>query len=88
MNEKEVLVRLVDIKNDMMIRAYYTSTPVEHLKMYDYFRERENYSIHISENLKDSEDKYNNTDAFVKDIDINFGGEGCITCINIYVEVF
>ena len=47
MNEKEVLVRIIDCKDDFMIRAEYTSIPSEMLKMYHYMKDKEGLYIRL-----------------------------------------
>ena len=89
MNEKEVLVRIVDIKNDYMIRATYTSIPVEMLKMYHYMKNTEDLFLHLDPPLDEEyyDTKYDNIDCEVTDVEVVPGGQGFLNCINVYVKV-
>lgn len=89
MNEKEILVRIVDIKNNHMIRAEYTSIPSEILKMYHYMKDKDGLYIRLKDNNEDEKyrEEYDDVIAMVKEIEVNPGGDGWLSCIDIYVEV-
>lgn len=87
MNEKEVLIRIVDIKNNHMIRAEYTSIPSEMLKMYHYMKEKDGLYIYLKDSDGEVNSEYNDVNAIVKDVEVTPGGDGWINCINVYVEV-
>ena len=89
MNEKEVLIRIVDIKDEYMIRAEYTSIPAEMLKMYHYMKGKDGLYIHL-ENSDDEgyhDTKYNDVDCEVTDVEVVPGGQDFLNCINVYVKV-
>ena len=88
MNEKEVLIRIVDIKGNHMIRAEYTSIPSEMLKMYHYMKNKDGLYLR----LECSEDKYydaryDDVNASVEDIEIVPGGDTWMNCIDVYVII-
>lgn len=87
MNEKEVLVRIIDYENDHMIRAGYTSIPAEMLKMYHYLKDNNNISLSI-ENIEPKNNKYDNAEAHVVDITVVPGDGEWLHSINVYVEVY
>ena len=87
MNEKEVLVRIIDCKDDYMIRAEYTSIPSEILKMYHYMKDKEGLYIRLESHDEEENTKYDNVFASVKDIEIIPGGDTWMNCINVIVEV-
>ena len=89
MNEKEVLVRIIDCKNDVMIRAEYTSIPSEMLKMYHYMKDKEGLFIRLEDHNEDEKYRaeYDNKIAYVKDVEVIPGGDYWLNCINVFVEV-
>ena len=87
MNEKEVLVRIVDIKNDYMIRATYTSIPVEMLKMYHYMKDKDGLYIHLENSDTENNSKYDNVEASVEEVEVIPGGNEWLNCINVYVKI-
>ena len=87
MNEKEVLVRIIDCKDDFMIRAEYTSIPSEMLKMYHYMKDKEGLYIRLENCDEKKNTKYDNVFASVRDIEIIPGGDTWMNCINVIVEV-
>ena len=89
MNEKEVLVRIIDCKNDFMIRAEYTSIPSEMLKMYHYMKDKEGLYIRLKDNNEDEKYhvEYDDVIAAVKDVEVTPGGDDWLNCIDVFVEV-
>ena len=87
MNEKEVLIRIIDIKNDYMIRAEYTSIPVEMLKMYHYMKDKDDLYIHLENSDTENNSKYDNVEASVKEVEVIPGGNEWLNCINVYVKI-
>ena len=87
MNEKEVLVRIMDVKNDYMIRAEYTSIPSEMLKMYHYMKEKDGLYIRLEDHNEEVNSNYDNVIAIVKDVEVTPGGDGWLNCIDIFVEI-
>ena len=59
MTHTKVLVRLMDVTNEAVIRAFYTTTPKEILEMY-YFCKENDIGINVPTNDDNSNDKYNN----------------------------
>ncbi len=89
MNEKEVLVHIIDIENDTVIRADYTSIPSEMLKMYHYMMDKDGLYLYLDEPIdgKIYDDKYICADLEVKDVSVTPAGDGYLNCINVYVKV-
>lgn len=87
MNEKEVLVRIIDIKNEYPIRAEYTSIPAEILKMYHYMKNKDGLYIHLENSDEENNPKYDNVEATVKEVEVVPGGNEWLNCINVYVEI-
>ena len=90
MNEKEVLVRIIDAKHDYVIRTEWTSIPSEVLKMYHYMAEKDGLYLAFPAPLDEgyAKPEYDNLNASVKDVEVNPGGYGNAFCINVYVEVY
>ncbi len=90
MNEKEVLVRIIDAKHDYPIRIEWTSIPSEVLKMYHYMEGKDGLYLTFSEPFDEgyANTKYDGHEASVKYVEVNPGGNGDAFCINVYVEVF
>ena len=86
MNEKEVLVRIVDVEKDYPIRADWTSIPSEILKMYHYMKDKDGLYLRL-EDSNEVNSEYNNVVAEVKDIEVIPGGDGWINSINVFVEI-
>ena len=89
MNEKEVLIRIVDSKNDRMIRATYTSIPSQMLKMYHYMKDKEGLFLHLdaSEDEGYYDTRYDDVDCEVTDVEVVPGGQEFLNCINVYIKV-
>lgn len=88
MNEKEVLVRILDCsKNNYMIRAEYTSIPSEMLKMYHYMKDKDGLYIRLKDDNEEINSGYNDVIAMVRDVEVIPGGDALINCIDVYVEV-
>jgi len=89
MNEKEVLIRIIDEKNSYMIRAEYTSIPSEMLKMYHYMKDKDGLYIRLKDNNEDEKyhAEYDDVIASVKDVEVVPGGDNWLSCIDVYVEV-
>lgn len=88
MNEKEVLVRILDCsKNNYMIRAEYTSIPSEMLKMYHYMKDKDGLYIRLKDDNEEINSKYDNVIVMVRDVEVTPGGDGWINSIDVYVEV-
>lgn len=83
-----ILVRLLNTdKNDEFIRGYWTHDFSETLKMYQFVFEKNIDICILAEDNDDDNDKYNDAFATIIDIEVCFGGETRLTCINIYVAV-
>ena len=87
MNEKEVLIRIIDIKNDYMIRAEYTSIPAEILKMYHYMKDKDGLYIHLENSDTENNSRYDNIEASVEEVEVIPGGNEWLNCINVYVKI-
>lgn len=83
----EILIRLYDIENGCMIRAFFTKETKAILDMYT-FAMKNDIEVNIPYNDKKEEDKYNNANAFIKEIEMGFGNEAQYPCINFWAEVF
>lgn len=90
MNEKEVLIRIIDAKHDYPIRTEWTSIPSEVLKMYHYMVEKEDLYLTFPKPLDEgyANSKYDEFDASVTHVEVNPGGYGNAFCINVYVKVY
>lgn len=87
MNEKEVLVRIVDVKNSYMIRAEYTSIPSEMLKMYHYMKGKDGLYLRLKDHNEEVNSKYDDVTAIVRDVEVTPGGDCWLNCIDIFVEI-
>lgn len=83
--QNNVLIKLIDIKNESQIRNFWTETPEIFLKMY-YFAWEKDINIDIDPDGKEK-DYYNNKIGTIEDIVVSFGGKYNLNCIKIYVEV-
>ena len=86
----EILIRLYDIKNGNMIRAFFTTETKAILDMYTFAM---NNDIEVSVPYDDNDDnneenKYNNANAYIKEIEMGFGNETQYPYINFWAEVF
>ena len=73
----EVLIRLKDANNEhSMLSAFYTNNPSEYLKMY-YFCQKNDIPISL-----------HNTDiqGFIKEIEVFFGGDENLPCIDVWIN--
>lgn len=84
------LIRMMTWEDDheypTMIKAFYSEHITELLKLYITAKENEIIINIPEENEKHS--KFDGHEAYVTDIQINFGGNESITCLNVYVEVY
>ncbi len=88
MNDKEVLIRIIDAKNDYPIRTDRTSIPSEVHKMYDYMANTEWIYLSIEKPLDEGYSSvYDDTEAEVTDVSVTPGGHGFLFTINVYVKV-
>lgn len=87
MTHTKVLIRLRDVTNEAVIRAFYTTTPKEILEMY-YFCKENDIGINVPINDDNSNDKYNN-EAYlgIEYIEVNFGSDTHFNTIDIWVKV-
>ena len=81
----EILIRLYDMKNGDMIRAFFTKETKAILDMYT-FAMKNDIEVNILYN-DNSEEKYNNTNAYIKEIEMGFGNEDHYPYINFWAEV-
>lgn len=90
MMQENILVRLINVKTDSMIRAYETPNLSETLKMYHYMINKDGLFIKIKDdNFNPDNDTFEEErQCVVKDIEVLFGGNTYLTCIDVYVEVF
>lgn len=90
MNEKEVLVRIIDAKHDYPIRTEWTSIPSEVLRMYHYMMGKDDLYLTFPKPCDEgyTNPKYDDFSGKVIDVEINPGGYGNLFCINVYVEVY
>lgn len=85
--QKNILVRLFDADSEKeipIVKAYYTSDYSETLKMYQ-FMQVEEIPIKVP-NDNDFGDKYNGNLMFITDIEVIFGSESSLVCIDIYAS--
>lgn len=81
----EILIRLYDMKTNSLIRAFYTKETKAILDMYT-FAIKNDIEVSIPYN-DNSEEKYNNTNAYIKEIEMGFGNEDSYPYINFWAEV-
>lgn len=87
MTHTKVLVRLMDVTNEAVIRAFYTTTPKEILEMY-YFCKENDIGINVPINDDNPNDKYNNEACLgIEDIEVNFGSDTHFNTIDIWVKI-
>lgn len=87
--ENNVKVRIIDGRTDYIVRAFSTTIPTEMLKMYHYILENEDViTLHIPQSEIDEfgDSPYNNQDCLINDIEVSVGGDGNLSCINLYVR--
>ena len=85
--QRNILVRLFDADSEEetpIIKAYYTSDYSETLKMYQ-FMQVEEIPIKVPDD-NDFGDKYNDNLMFITDIEVIFGSESSLVCIDIYAS--
>lgn len=84
--QKNILVRLFDADSEkgIPIKAYYTSDYSETLKMYQ-FMQVEEIPIKVPDD-NNFGDKYNGNLMFITDIEVIFGSESSLVCIDIYAS--
>lgn len=83
--QEYTLIRLKDIKNDYLIRAFYTEDPLKYLKLYKYMQEND-IDVDIDNDCEDN-NHYNDTIGKIEDIIVGFGGKYTFPYIDIWVEV-
>lgn len=83
--QEYTLIRLKDIKNDCVIRTFYTEDPLKYLKLYKYMQEND-IDVDIDDDYQET-DLYVDTIGEIKDIVIGFGGKYTFPYIDIRVEV-
>ena len=83
------LIRMMTWEDDheypTMIKAFYSKHITELLKLYITAKENEIIINIPKEN--EGHSKFDGREAYVTDIQINFGGNESITCLDVYVEV-
>lgn len=79
------LIRLKDVKNDNLIRAFFTEDPLKYLKFYKYMQEND-IDVDIDNDCKEN-DPYEDTIGEIQDIVVSFGGEKTFPYMDIWVEV-
>lgn len=86
--QKNILVRLFDADSEKeiipIIKTYYTSDYSETLKMYQ-FMQVEEIPIKVPDD-NDFGDKHNGNLMFITDIEVIFGSESSLVCIDIYAS--
>lgn len=85
--QKNILVRLFDADSEKeipIVKAYYTSDYSETLKMYQ-FMQVEEIPIKVPDDNYFG-DKYNGNLMFITDIEVIFGSESSLVCIDIYAS--
>lgn len=86
--QKNILVRLFDADSEKeiptIIKVYYTSDYSETLKMYQ-FMQVEEIPIKVPDD-DEFGDKYNGNLMFITDIEVIFGSESSLVCIDIYAS--
>ena len=82
----EILIRLLDMENDNMIRAFFTTETKAILDMYT-FAMNNDIEVSVPYNDNSEKDRYNNTNAYIKEIEMGFGNEIHYPYINFWAEV-
>lgn len=85
--QKNILVRLFDADSEKeipIVKTYYTSDYSETLKMYQ-FMQVEEIPIKVPDDNYFG-DKYNGNLMFITDIEVIFGSESSLVCIDIYAS--
>lgn len=85
--QKNILVRLYDAESEnssTLIKAYYTTEYSETLKMYQYMQNEE-IPIKVPDDGEFGT-RYDNQLLFIVDIEVGFGSNTSLACINIYVS--
>ena len=83
--QEYTLIRLKDIKNEHLIRSFFTEDPLKYLKLYKYMEEND-IEIDIDNDCEDN-DPYIDMIGDITDVFVNFGGKYTFPTIDIYVEV-
>lgn len=87
--ENNFLIRMMTWEDNYeyptMIKAFYSKRITELLKLYITAKEKE-ILINIPEE-NEGHSKFDGHEAYVIDVQINFGGKEAITCLDVYVEV-
>lgn len=83
----EILIRLYDMENGDMVRAFYTTETKAILDMYT-FAMNNDIEVSVPYDDNNEENKYNNTNAYIKEIEMGFGNETQYPYINFWAEVF
>lgn len=86
MPQNTLLVRLKNIKNESMIRAYYTENMADTIKMYKTIIDND-VSMYVGVENFDHPDGYSGEQVFPKEMDYTFGGKDSLCCLDIWVEV-
>lgn len=74
----ETLIRLKDVENEYgMLSAFYTNNPSEYLKMYHFCQKND-----IALSLADEKI------GTIKGIEVYFGGDEKVPCIDVWVKVW
>lgn len=86
--QNAVLVQIIDEKNNMPIRMFWTQEPEAFLKMYT-FMEANEIDINITEDdfENSNDDPYLDLIGTIVDIEFNTGGKYSFNCIKVFVEL-
>ena len=87
MNDK-ILVRLVNVEDDILITSFWTTAWSEVFKMYSAIHSLGDDAPDITTFVDNDNFKYNDSMFKIRDIEIQFGSVDAINSLNIYVEVF
>lgn len=87
--ENNFLIRMITYEDNneypTMIKTFYSKRITELLKLYIIAKEKK-ILINIPEE-NEGHSKFDGYEAYVTDVQISFGGEEAMTCLDIYVEV-
>lgn len=73
----ETLIRLKDVDNkNSMLAAFYTNNPVEYLKMYHFCKKNDISLCLHNENVEGS----------IEEIEVAFGGDENLPCIDVWIN--
>ena len=84
--QEYILIRFKDVKNDHLIRSFFTQEPWKYLQMFEYMTNHD-ISFDIGEDFENENDPYNDMVADIEDIIVTFGGKDTFPCIDVWVEV-